>query len=311
MANMSAGESSTGQPKSIEQSSSGPRLTSMLYAPANRPDLVAKMSRYAPDAVVIDLEDGTPLDAKITARSTATKAAIALKDDGFTGSIWLRSNAPADEHFPGDLETFVAGRKSGAFDGLVVAKIESAQQVRDIESRLSSADVGASADSAAIVWGIETVRGTQDCVEVLAASRFGVAAYFGAEDFIADLGGQRTNESLESLYARSRVSIACRLAGMAAIDQVTVAVDDGERFLRDSRVGASLGYVGKNCIHPSQVDLSVQAYLPSPEAVGRAHRLVECYELAVASGLGTANFEGQMIDTPLVTQAMRILDRSR
>jgi citrate lyase subunit beta / citryl-CoA lyase len=308
---MSASGPSTGHPKSLARSSSGPRLTSMLYAPANRPDLVAKMSRFAPDAVVIDLEDGTPPDAKIPARSTAIRAASALRKDGFTGSIWLRSNAPTDEHFPGDLETFVAGHRSGAFDGLVVAKVESVHQVREIESRLTSAEVDPPGDSAAILWGIETVRGAHDCVEVLEASRFGVAAYFGAEDFIADLGGQRTSESLESLYARSRVSIACRLAGMAAIDQVTVAVDDSERFLRDSLVGASLGYVGKNCIHPSQVNLSARAYLPSPEAVDRAQRLVECYEHAVASGLGTANFEGQMIDTPLVTQAMRILDRSR
>jgi citrate lyase subunit beta/citryl-CoA lyase len=79
------------------------RLRSLLYAPANRPDLVAKMARFAPDAAIIDLEDGTPASEKVSARNLAAEAAAELRPR-FPGSIWLRVNAPRDDLIDGDLD---------------------------------------------------------------------------------------------------------------------------------------------------------------------------------------------------------------
>ena len=273
-------------------------LRSLLYAPANRPDMVAKMPRFAPDGVILDLEDGTPPAEKVGARATAIEAAWALRER-FVGSIWLRVNAPRDRLIAGDL----ACATGGAFDGVVVPKIERAQDVEWIETALHRDEAG----PPALMWGFETVQGVMACHEVLQASRLAAAAFFGAEDYVADLGGRRTAESLETLYPRSRVAMACRLRGIPAIDQVVLAIDDPDRFRRDALSGLALGYRGKNCIHPSQVPLCTEVYAPTPQEVDRARRLLEAYDVAVAAGRGTANFEGQMIDTPLVTQARTIV----
>ena len=107
-------------------------------------------------------------------------------------------------------------------------------------------------------------------------------AYFGAEDYVADMGGVRTLGSTEVLYARSRVALAARLAGVPALDQVVTRLDAEDHFLTDAAEGRALGYRGKLCIHPAQVALANRAFTPSPEEVERARRLVAAYEEAVA-----------------------------
>lgn len=304
------------------------RLRSALFAPANRPDLVAKTPRVSPDAVIIDLEDGTPAAAKATARGQAASAAAELRNpsgpaaagtsgpapagasgpapasaSGYNGYILLRVNSPgAVDLFDDDLRAYA----SGPFDGVVVPKTETAAQVTDIEARLSSLGVA----DPVIVWGIETVRGVVEAVAALGASRQGMAAYFGAEDYIADLGGRRTAEGAETFYARTAVAQACRLAGLIAIDQVVTALTDAARFEADAQFALNVGFGGKMCIHPSQVAVCHALFTPSAEAVDRAKRLLACYDSALADGRATANFEGQMIDGPLVAQARQVLDRA-
>lgn len=280
-----------------------PRLRSALFAPANRPDLVAKTPRTSPDAVIIDLEDGTPAAAKVAARGQAAAAAAELREGGYAGQVLLRVNSPgARELFDDDLRGYAAG----PFDGVVVPKTETAAQVADIEARLSSLGAG----DRPIVWGIESVRGVVEAVPALGASRRGVAAYFGAEDYIADLGGRRTPLGEETYYARVQVAMACRLAGLVAIDQVVTALTDAALFEADAQFALSVGFGGKMCVHPAQVPLCHALFTPSAQAVGRARRLLECYDSALAAGRATANFEGQMIDGPLVAQARQVLDRA-
>ncbi|MGH3167445.1 MAG: HpcH/HpaI aldolase/citrate lyase family protein [Trebonia sp.] len=308
------------------------RLRSMLFAPANRPDLVAKTPRSGPDAVVIDLEDGTPPAAKVSARGQAAAAAASLRAGasaaepaastsaasaasasasaasasartGYSGYILLRVNSPrATDLFDDDLRAYA----SGPFDGLVVPKTETAAQVSDIEARLSSLGVA----DRVIVWGIESVRGVVEAVPALGASERGLAAYFGAEDYIAYLGGRRTELGEETYSARTAVAQACRLAGLIAIDQVVTALTDAARFEADAQFALNVGFGGKMCVHPAQVATCHALFTPSPEAVDRARRLLDCYDAALAEGRATANFEGQMIDGPLVAQARQVLDRA-
>jgi citrate lyase subunit beta/citryl-CoA lyase len=274
------------------------RLRSLLYAPANRPDLTAKMARFGPDAAILDLEDGTPGDEKISARTMAAQAATDLRPR-FSGSIWLRVNAPRDDLIDGDINVV----SNGPFDGIVVPKIERVDDVERIERLLNAA----ASNAVGVMWGFETVLGIRDCHRILEASTRAAAAFFGAEDYIADLGGRRTPSSLETLYPRSKVAAACRLRGIVAVDQVVLAINNPEGFRRDALEGLALGYRGKNCIHPSQVPICADVYSPTEQEVDRARRLLTAYENAVATGRGTANFEGQMIDLPLVTQARTIL----
>jgi citrate lyase subunit beta/citryl-CoA lyase len=137
--------------------------------------------------------------------------------------------------------------------------------------------------------------------------RFSALA-FGAEDFITSIGGRRTPEGLEVLYARSRVVLAAGLCGLQALDQVFTAIRDDAAFRRDAEAGRQLGYGGKLCITPRQVEMSNEVFSPSAEEIDRSRRLVHAYEAAQLDGRGVIEFEGSMVDEPLLKRARAVLE---
>ena len=276
---------------------SGPglRLRSALYAPASRPELLPKLPRSGPDGVIIDLEDAVAPSGKAQARPAAAAAARELRRAHPDLAIFVRINAVDTEWFEGD----VAEALVPELTGVVVPMLESAAAVELVAERLGP--IG----PLGVMAGLETVAGVENAPEVLRPPV--VAAYFGAEDYVADLGGIRTPENTEVLYARSRVAVACRLAGVVALDQVVVALRDEEVFLNDARQGRALGYKGKLCIHPAQVPWANRTFKPSAEEVDRARRMLALYAETQRTGAGAVAFEGQMIDEPLARQARALL----
>jgi citrate lyase subunit beta / citryl-CoA lyase len=278
------------------------RWRSSLFTPANRPDLIAKQARFGADIVIVNLEDGTPLGAKAAGRAGAVEAVPTLRA-AFSGAIFLRVNGVTDgANFEADLDCYA----TLDLDGIVVPKIET---VGDADALAAALGARGLADRA-VVYGLESAAGVYRAAELLthgATTARVDAAYFGAEDLIADLGGRRTRSNTEVLYARSQVAIACRLAGVVGLDQVTTAINDRDRFLEEASSARDLGYAGKMCIHPGQVALAHEAFTPTPDEYDRARRLIEAYEAAQREGRGTLNFEGGMVDVPLVEQARRVL----
>jgi citrate lyase subunit beta/citryl-CoA lyase len=274
------------------------RLRSLLFAPGNQPDVLAKLPRSGPDAVVIDLEDAVPADAKADARDHARRMGTLLVGQHPALGVYVRVNALPSEWFADD----VTDACTSDLTGVVVPKLETSQQVGVVADALRSAGLG----HFRVIAGIETALGVEAVRELLVPPV--TACYFGAEDFVADMGGVRTESSTEVLYARSRVALAARLAGIVAIDQVVTMFGDDARFLADAAVGRSLGYRGKLCIHPAQVPLAHGAFAPSPEELARARRLLDAYEAAVARGVAAITFEGQMVDEPVARHARALLD---
>jgi len=273
------------------------RLRSLLFAPASRADVLAKLPRSNPDGVVIDLEDAVPADGKVAARENARKLGRELAVAHPDLAVYVRVNAVPTEWFAAD----VADACVPELAGIVVPKLESPDEVDAVAAALTAADLG----SLHVVAGAETAAGVE---RAQAICRPPVAAcYFGAEDFVADIGGVRTESNLEVLYARSRVVLAARITGVLAIDQVVPAFGDDARFLDDAAQGRALGYHGKLCIHPVQVPLANRAFSPSAEEVDRAQRLLAAYDAAVARGEAAIAFEGQMVDEPLARHARAVV----
>ena len=273
------------------------KLRSLLFAPASRPDVLAKLPRSGPDAVVLDLEDAVAAPAKAQARVHAREMGRRLRTDHPDLVVLVRVNAVATEWFTDDM----AEALDPAITGVVVPKLESPEQVAEVSRALDDQGL----DHLVVVAGIETVAGV-DRAESVLGTRVG-AAYFGAEDYVADLGGIRTPGSTEVLYARSRVAIKARLVGIPALDQVVTDYGDEQGFRADADVGRSLGFVGKLCIHPSQVALANERFSPTEAEIEHAHRLLAVYDEALAAGHGVVAFEGQMIDEPLARRARAIL----
>jgi citrate lyase subunit beta / citryl-CoA lyase len=252
------------------------RWRSMLFVPANRPELAAKAPRSAPDVVVLDLEDAVPAAAKVDARGTMREAAAALAG---VVSVCVRVNAPGTEWFDDDVASLPEGLAA-----VVVPKVESPVEI-----------------GRPVVAGIETVHGVLAARDAVHGS---VACYFGAEDYIADLGGVRTPDNAEVATARALVGMAARIAGVAALDMVTLDFGDKERFIREATEARALGYAGKLCIHPAQVALANDAFRPSADEVDWAKRLLAAF--ADAGGM-TIAFEGQMVDEVVAARARAVL----
>lgn len=271
------------------------RLRSMLFAPAVRPDFVARLAERGADTVVIDCEDATPPDKKAEGRRTVIELAPVL---AATCKVIARINPPSTEWFAADINDGLCPQLSA----VIVPKVESLEALDQVCRALAAAGLA----ELGVVAGIETALGVADSRALLAHPQV-VAGYFGAEDFIADMGGVRTSSNLEVIYARSAVALAGRLAGVPVLDQVVTDFRDDERFIREAAEARALGYAGKLCIHPGQVALANAAFVPSAAEVDRARRLLAAYEAASARGVAAIDFEGQMVDEPLAAQARRVL----
>ena len=264
------------------------RLRSLLFVPGGRADMIAKVGRSAPDGVVLDLEDAVAAADKDTARATVV-AALAVLD--VESVVLVRVNPPGSPWFADDVAA-VAGTRA---DGVVLPKLERPGQVDEVRAGLGA--------DALVVAGLETALGVADSRGLLAAGGL-TAAYFGAEDYVADLGGRRTAEGHEVLYARSRVALAGRLAGVPVLDQVVVAVRDDAAFRREAAQARDLGYAGKLCIHPAQVPLAHEAFTPSEAELAHARAVVA----ASADGVGLV--DGEMVDDVHVRMARAVLARA-
>ena len=272
------------------------RLRSLLFAPAVRPDFIAKLPERGADAVVIDCEDATPANAKAEGRRHARQLAPTLIESGC--QTMVRVNALSTEWIQADIGDGLAT----GLAAIVLPKAESTAGLDAVAAMLNAAGH----PGVGILAGIETALGVADARPLLAHPRV-VAAYFGAEDFVADMGGVRTESNDEVVYARSVVALAGRLAGVPVLDQVVTDFRNDDRFTREAAAARALGYAGKLCIHPDQVAIANAAFVPSADEVDRARRLLEAYETASAAGVAAIDFEGQMVDEPLAAQARRIL----
>ncbi len=275
------------------------KLRSLLFMPAVRPEMVAKGPRSGADGMVIDCEDATPANAKAEGRALAKRLATDLTDEDIL--VFVRINAVPTEWFADD----VAEGLAPTLDGVVLPMVESLDHLDTMTAALAKAGLA----HLGVVAGIESALGVAESRELLAHPLV-IGGYFGAEDFIADMGGVRTESNAEVAYARGRVALAGRLAGVPVLDQIVANFKDDNRMNREIAEARAMGYGGKLCIHPQQVALANVGFMPSAAEVERATKLLAAYDAATASGVAAIAFEGQMVDEPLASQARQIIARS-
>jgi citrate lyase subunit beta / citryl-CoA lyase len=260
---------------------------SLLFVPGDRPDMFSKVARWRPDIAVVDLEDAVAPMEKARARRNAVSA-LASVDWGPT-KVLVRVNARSSPWFAQDVDAVA----KSAVDGILLPKYERPDDLITLRNSIPG--------GAIIAVGLETVQGVADSRSLLAS---GVdCAYFGAEDYIADIGGRRTASGHEVLYARSQVAVAARLAGIAAVDQAVTSIWDDEAFLRDAQAGRNIGYQGKICVHPRQVALAHRVFTPTEDEIRHALAVLE------AAGNGVAVVDGEMVDQVHVRLAETTLAR--
>ncbi|MEB0010195.1 CoA ester lyase [Glaciimonas sp. Gout2] len=255
---------------------------SYLFVPANRPERFDKACATNADVVIIDLEDAVPASEKESARK-ALKAWLSPEK-----SVLVRINSADSEWFSEDLSLC----KMPGIAGIVLPKAE----------RIDDLAVIAHAGAEIILPLIESAHGISN-VNALARSPRVQRLLFGSIDFSLDLGITEGHQEL--LYFRSTLVLASRVAGIQApVDGVTTSIDDIDAIRNDTQQARRLGFGGKLCIHPKQVNYVNEGFDPSATELSWAKRVLEA--ASTANGAAVA-IDGKMVDRPVMLLAQRIL----
>jgi citrate lyase subunit beta/citryl-CoA lyase len=277
-----------------------------LYLPGTNPDLMLNAHLFGADCLILDLEDSVAPPEKYATRILVKHALAALEFGGSERIV--RINPLSTPYGADDLEEIVAAGP----DTLLIPKCESAADITTVEEHVARLEKRTGvAQPLFFMPLIETARGVLHAYEIAAASPRTVALCFGAEDFTADLGVERTVEGKEHYVARSLIVLAAKAAGIQAIDTVYSDVQDLEGLAASAREAMAQGFDGKGVIHPSQIKPVHAAFSPSPEQIEKARKIVAALEEAQAKGLGVVSLGTKMIDAPVVARAQRLLERAR
>lgn len=274
---------------------------SRLYLPGNTPSMMLNAGIHRPEGVILDLEDSVAPEKKDEARLLVRNA---LRQVDFYGAErMVRINQlPAGLE---DLDAIVPHH----LHLVLLPKCEHASQVKDVDGRIQSLlKTHKQKREIFLMPIIESCLGVENAYAIATASESVVAMAIGLEDYTADLGVSRTEEGKESLYARTRLVNACKAAGIQPIDSVFSDVADMEGLKRNVAQSRALGFEGMGCIHPRQVPVIQEAFVPGEEEIEKARRIVEAFKEAEAKGSAVVALGSKMIDPPVVKRALKILD---
>jgi citrate lyase subunit beta/citryl-CoA lyase len=255
---------------------------------------------HHPDGIILDLEDAVAPAEKIAARHIVRNALRVL--DFFGCETMVRINQG-----PQGLED-LKGIGLAQVDLVLVPKVEEAQSIMEMDHLLSQLEEPSDEHPGVLLMPIlESAKGILNAREIANASQRIVALAIGLEDYTADLGTARTQEGRESFFARSMLVNAARAAGIQAIDTVFSDVADQEGLRASVLEAKALGFDGKGCIHPRQIQIIHEAFAPSPEEIKRSLAIKEAFDQATAQQLGVVALGAKMIDAPVVKRALHLV----
>jgi citrate lyase subunit beta/citryl-CoA lyase len=277
------------------------RWQTLLFVPADRPDMLAKAPGRGADAIVVDLEDAIAPASKAAARAGL---ATHLREGRSAGAsaVCVRINAVGE-----GAEEDLAALAGCRLDAVMVPKAATAA---GIELARKAIDVNLDdGESTGLIPQVESVRGILGLESLVATARLSGVA-FGGEDFCVDLGVARSDESLELLVPRALLALHARDAGLLAIDTVFTAIGDEAGLVREATIARQLGFSGKLLIHPAQVEPVRRIFAPSDEELDWARRVLATQADGGGEEVGVHVVDGKMVDAPVVAQAQRILARA-
>lgn len=281
---------------------------SLLFVPASSEKFFAKAKDSQADTLIFDLEDAVAPERKSAARETLKTL---LSDPGFSRfERTVRINGLDTLWFLDDVLAMV---EAGA-DGLVMPKTNSVESIHFVDRLVSLAEqrCGRVVGSVALLPLIEQPEAIGNAFAIAKATSRIAGIAFGHGDFSAAMG-IKAAPSIDGivLHARCQVVMAAKAAGITPIDNVFLDIPDMEGLVAETRQGKQLGYEGKACIHPNQVEPVNAVYTPTQEEVTYARELVAAFEQAVAEGKGAVAFRSRMIDGPIADIEKLVLERAR
>jgi len=299
------------------------RLTrSYLAVPAHRARLVQNAAASAADAVFMDLEDAVPMTEKAAALTAAADALTTL--DWGRKTVAVRLNAIDSLSIQHEIERLGGIERLDAF---IVPKAEAVSDVAKIAQWVTAA-AGKRHVPVEIELLIETARGLVNVEALAAAGGLVTALHLGVGDFAASIGARSTEIGASPsgyrhvasaadgyqevpldlfAYPMMRVLVAARAFGLRAIDGPCGAFRDARATASTANKAAAMGFDGKQVIHPSQIEITRDAFVPSEDEIAYAHRAIAALKEAERNGQGAVTVDGKMIDYANIRMIHRLL----
>ena len=264
------------------------RVRSLLFAPGSDERKLRRALETDADAVVADLEDAVDPTRKDEARALVGSV---LSGPRSGAAAMVRVNGADTPQFEADL---------ALVNGLSLHAI--------VLPKATPAGLAAlGSDGPPVIAIVETAQGLRLAYETASHPRV-EALILGAVDLGLELGLEPRADGQEVLFARSKLVMDSAAAGIRGpFDLVHVDVHDEDGLEAESRLARSLGFRGKVCIHPSQVELVNAVFTPGEDELEHARRIVEAYAQGIAEGRGAVALDGEMIDLPVVERARQLI----
>ena len=277
---------------------------SMLFLPGNNPNMLINGNCLGADAVIFDLEDAVSPAEKDAARILVRNT---MRYMDFRGcEIIVRINSIDTPYWKKDIDEILPCKP-----GLILLpKTGSAADVLEADAYMTEKEkeLGLEQRTVGLMPLIETAMGVENAFSIASATKRVKALFLGAEDLTADLQCKRTKEGREIEYARTRLVVAARAAGVDVYDTPFTDVNDDEGIVKDAELAKALGFTGKASISPRHVEIINSTFSPTKKDVDYAFEVMEAIRIAKEQGKGAIALHGKMIDAPIVARAQRTID---
>ena len=276
---------------------------SMLFLPGNTPNIIVNGEILGADAVILDLEDAVAPTEKDSARILVRNAIGRM---GFGKcEVIVRINSIDTDFWKKDLDTIIPVKPAL----IMPPKTSCAEDVLAVDEYITQLEekLGMEKNSVGLIPLIETALGVENAFKIASASERVQAIFLGGEDLTADLHCKRTKEGNEIAYARSRMVMAARAAGVEVYDTPFTDVNDDEGIYTDAQYAKSLGFTGKSAISPRHVKAINQVFSPSQKDIDYAYEVMEAIRIGKEQGKGAVALRGKMIDAPIVARAQQTI----
>ena len=283
---------------------------SLIFVPSNSERYLNKAKILNADIVCLDLEDSVPIVEKEQARQLI-KAALATRSTYRTKNIYVRVNSFDTGLTFNDLKAVI----QKGIDGIVLPKVKDENEISVVDRILSTLEqeIGIQEKTIKIGASIESAKGVVNSYSIAKASDRVNMLIFGVFDVLNDMHldyNEGSNNELECAYARSKIPVDARAAGIEAIDGIWQKIDDISGLKKDASFARRLGYAGKSLIHPSQIEIVHEEFIPSRSEIEWATKVVKALDEESKSGgtRGALRLEGKMIDAVHYKQAKALLE---
>jgi citrate lyase subunit beta/citryl-CoA lyase len=277
-------------------------IRSFLFSPATNPRRVTKAIEGPADAVIVDLEDAVAVEEKPAARA----AAVEILKQQRRKPVYVRVNGLGTPFSFDDLHAMGAAGP----DGIILPKVESPSDLLTVDWMLGEIEVrnGRPRGSIDVVPILETAKGIAAVGAIAGAVARVRRLAFGAVDLALDMDLDLTDEVGALNHPRFAIALASRVAGLGGpLDTAYIAIQDLEGLRVSTLNAKKMGYTGKCCIHPSQIEVVNAIFTPSAQEIERARRIVAAFAEAESAGSAAFKLDGVMIDYPVVDKARRLL----